>query len=1067
MKQGDLISGFEVLETLELEELKARGIWARHRSGAELFHVHNDDPENLFAFAFTTAPEDSTGAAHILEHSVLCGSRRYPLKDPFVVLLQGSLATFLNAWTFPDKTVYPASSTNEKDYFNLMSVYADAVFRPLLSEWTFMQEGWRLAPVSSLRPAGGDQGGPPGLEYTGVVYNEMKGAYSSMDAYAGLWSVKAVMPGTPYSFESGGDPECIPDLSWEALREFHRRRYAPANCRIFLAGNIPVERQMEFLHRECLAGLESGNPAGEIPETERWRTPRFFRVPCPGGLPGAGPEAADPEQTGAAGAEAEDKKPQVILSWLCSSGANPGETIALSCLAEILLGHDGSPLTRALLESGLGEDISPSSGLEGELRETVFCAGLRGFQGPGAGAPPETRGSREPEEAYRPFEELVLGELRRLVKEGIPKEEIDAALLSMEFSHREIKRSHGPYSLVWLRRSLRGWLYGNKPWESLLFTPNFNALKRRFAENPRYFESLIEKYLLNNPHRALIAVEPEEDFLVKKETKLVQRLKNEEASLSPEARKRLEEKAAELERIQKREESGAALECIPHPSRKDLIPEVEAVPSELGVLGGGVPRMIHPLFTNGVTYADLAFPVDTLEPEDYPWLPFFARTVVSMGLPGMDYGEVSSLLARTAGGFYALLETGSAVPGSPGEGPNPAARGTTGTDLAEDGALRVPSPLLARDWIIYRVKALDEKLADSLDLIRRLIQEADFSDLRRLRDLAVEMKNDGDSSLAPAGHGYASGRSGRRFSRARAVDELWNGLGQIPFARRLAAMDMGEVRDRLISIRNALLKAGVFVNLSASEEALPGALKAAEMFAPFGYPRRANPRCLETERFFSLSSWDARAGEQPERAEVYGSPSLQVGFAALSLPAAPYGSPGQAAELVFAHELSYGPLWESIRMMGGAYGAFARPDNLEGVFSLSTYRDPDPLRSLSAIPAILKNRGALTIDGDSLEKMIIGVYARETRPRTPAEKGFSGFLRSLYGITQDHRLSRLRGIIGLTAEESGAAARRLAEASEAAAAGNAAGTCPVVIAGMEQARKAAKKLGVNLKELPL
>jgi Zn-dependent M16 (insulinase) family peptidase len=1015
MKKGDRISGFEILDTVELDELKARGIWARHHSGAELFHVLNDDPENLFGFAFATAPEDSTGVAHILEHSVLCGSEHYPLKDAFLVLAQGSLQTFLNAWTFPDKTVYPASSVNEKDYFNLMSVYADAVFRPLLSEWTFMQEGCRCIP------------GKAGLEYSGVVYNEMKGAYSSMDTYAGLWSVKGVMPGTPYAFESGGDPDCIPDLSWEDLKAFHRARYSPANCKIFLAGNIPTEKQLDFLDKNCFAGLEAGKASSVIPKTKRWTTPQSLRIPCPG--------------------NGEEQKPQALLSWLCSDSTSVMETMSLACLAEILLGHDGSPLTRALIESGLGEDLAASTGMEGELRETVFSAGLRGVQ---------AEKGKEAEEMYRRIEELILGELRRLVKDGIPKEEIDAALLSIEFSHREIKRSGGPYSLVWLRRSLRGWLYGAKPWESLLFMPNFGELKKRIAGDSRYFESLIEKYLLNNPHRAFIAIEGEADYLSKKEAELARRLKEKENSLGATERKELEEKAAELEKIQGQAETKAALETIPHLSRNDLVPEIEAVPTECIQLGGAgplgpVPCMVHPLFTNGISYAELAFPVDVLDPADYPWLPFFSRAVVSMGLPGMDYGEVSSLLARTAGGFYALLETGSAVPAA--------------DRAAADSASGFPGKkLLGRDWIIYRIKALDEKLGPSLDLARQLISEADFSDLRRLRDLAVEMKNDGDSSLAPSGHSYASGRSGKSFSRSRAVDELWNGLTQIPFAHRLASMDMSELRDRMIHIRDTLLKGGLLLNISASKEFLPKALKAAELFSSMGAPLNANPECLKKESFLSLLAYNgslSSSGVSPS-AEVYGSPSLQIGFAAMSLPAAPYGSVEQAAELVFSHELSTGALWESIRMMGGAYGAFAHPDSLEGVFSFSTYRDPDPLRSLKSLPEILKKRSCETVDKDRLEKVIIGAYAKETRPRTPAEKGFSEFLRRLYGINDGHRLSRLKAMTVLKEEDTGAVARRLAEAAVAST-----GASPVLITGLAQAEKAAGKLGVELKVLPV
>ncbi|MDR0447225.1 MAG: insulinase family protein, partial [Treponema sp.] len=606
MKKGGVHCGFTILDTVNLEELKAKGVWAKHKSGAEVFHIKNDDPENLFCFAFSTAPEDSTGAPHILEHSVLCGSENYPLKDAFAVLAQGSLQTFLNAMTFPDKTVYPASSENEKDYFNLMSVYADAVFRPLLSEWTFMQEGWRLVPAKT------------GLELTGVVYNEMKGAYSSMDTYAGIWSVKAVLPGTPYVYESGGDPDHIPDLTWEGLKTFHSSRYAPANCRIFLAGNISIEKQLAFLDK-LLAGREPGSAAAPIPRAERWNKPALLQIPCPG-----------------------KEKHQAIVSWLCGDNTDTAETIALACLTEILLGHDGSPLTRALVESGLGEDLSPATGLETELRESVFSAGLRGMK--------INRGKAE--ESCRQIEELILNELRRLVKEGIPKKEIDAALHSMEVSHREIKRSYGPYSLVWMRRSLRGWLNGTRPWESLLFVPGFSELMRRITDNAagekynRYFESLIEKYLLDNPHRALVIIEGQENFLANKEKELEKNLKEKEKRLDKSEKKQLEEKAATLEKIQGETETAEALKTIPHLTRQDLTAEIDVVPTEFTAQG-----MIHPIFTNGIAYADLAFPVDVLDPEDYPWLPFFSRAVVSLGLPGMDYGEVSSLLAQTTGGF--------------------------------------------------------------------------------------------------------------------------------------------------------------------------------------------------------------------------------------------------------------------------------------------------------------------------------------------------------------------------------------------------------------------------------
>jgi Zn-dependent M16 (insulinase) family peptidase len=1009
MRAGQILdSGFEILEVVELPELEAAGIWARHqKSGAEVFHILNEDPENLFAFGFATTPEDSTGVAHILEHSVLCGSEDYPLKDAFLVLAQGSLQTFLNAWTFPDKTLYPASSVNEHDYFNLMAVYGDAVFRPLLSEWTFMQEGHRLF----FAPEGNSPQSKE-LQITGVVYNEMKGAYSSLDAYADLWSVKAVLPDTPYALESGGDPEQIPGLTWEGLKEFHRTRYAPANCRIFLAGNIPTEKQLVFLDERFLSRLPRGKAAPPIPLAARWDSPRTIRVPCPAG---------------------GEQKAMVFLSWLCGAAADPEEITALLVLTEILLGHDGSPLTRALIESGLGEDLAPVTGLETEIQEALFVAGLRGVKGR------EESGGQDPGAVV---EALILRELRRLVREGIPQEEIEAALLSLEFSNREIRRSGGPFSLVWLRRSFRGWLYGKKPWERLLFVPVFTALKERIAREKGFFESLIQKYLLDNPHRALVLLEPEPGYLEKKEAALTQALAQQAGALSGEERRLITEKNAELERLQAQGEAEETLARIPHLSRQDLSGDLAAIPRELRDVRG-IPALTHGVFTNGIIYGDLAFPLDVLSPADYPWLPFFAAAVVSVGLPGLDYGEVSSRIARTAGGLHAMLHTGSSLGGL--------------------RSLAVPSGILdlsGRDWLVYRFKALEEKFLPALDLTTALIREADFSDLRRLRDLVLETKSTMDASLAPGGHSYASCRSSRYFSRSMAVNELWDGLDQIQFVHTLAEMDSAEISRTLTALRDRIAEGGLIVNLSGSEASLPGALQgAAERLYPFGAPRPRNPAAEGAESFFALIDGKSPPARGTTPAEVFVSPSLQIGFASLALPAAPSLSPGMAAEAVLSHWLSTGPLWEDIRMRGGAYGAFAQPNSRERVFSFATYRDPNPQRSLEAFGTILEEAAAQSMNEESLVKTIIGTYARETRPQTGAEKGFVDFFRFLSGITDFHREQHLRRVIALGPEDIAAAAGSLAA--------HTAGAPAVIIAGSAAGEKAAAALGVEPRKLAI
>ncbi|MDR0487093.1 MAG: insulinase family protein [Treponema sp.] len=983
LKKGQILeSGFVILDVVDLDELKASGIWAKHeKTGAEVFHVLNDDSENLFSFSFATYPQDNTGVAHILEHSVLCGSDRYPLKDAFIVLAQGSLQTFLNAMTFPDKTVYPASSVNERDYFNLFSVYGDAVFRPLLPEWTFMQEGHRLEFTKDGR-----------LSVTGVVYNEMKGAYSSLDAYAGHWSVKAVMPDTPYSFDSGGDPQYIPDLNWEGLKEFHRRRYSPANCRIFLAGNISTEKQLSFLNEQFFSRLEGGAACEPIVKTQRWETPKKYHLPCPAG---------------------NERKSTIFLSWLCSDVTDTDENIALAALTEILLGHDGSPLTRVLIESGLGEDITPVSGLEGEIRETLFVAGLKGIEG-------------DAEQMGQKVENLIMGELQRLVSEGIPMEEIEAALSSMEFSQREIRRAGGPFSLVWMRRSLRCWLHGCKPWEGLLFHPAMTKVKENLASNKHYFESLIQKYFLDNPHRALVILEPQENFLPQQEERLAMTLSGIEKNMTESERQKIAEKAKTLEKIQSEPDSAEALAAIPHLSRNDLSAEVEYIPRQIEDLRG-IPTLCHELYTNSITYIDLAFPVDVLPPEDYSWLPFFSRAVVSVGLAGMDYAEVSSLLARTAGGFNALLHTGSAIPGATPAG---------NFDLA------------GRDWIVYRLKCLDEKTSPSLDLVLRLITEADFSDQRRINDLVSEMKSEIDSSLAPMGHTYATGRAGRFNKRSRQIEEIWTGLSQIEFVHRLAKYETAEIIKKLVYLREKIAGAGLVANLTGSALNNGGA-ELAKRFGRFTAPIPRNPAMV----FAPVTGSPLSGG-----AEVYASPSLQVGFAAQTLKAAAFDTPQQLAEMVLTHHLTTGALWEEIRMKGGAYGAFVNSDSLEDCLSFATYRDPSPLRSLDVISAVVKNGGGQEWAEDELVKTITGCYAKETRPHTGSEKGFIDFFRFLYGIEDGYRKRKLERLIDVSTSDISAAF---------AALGSRKASVPVIIAGEKSAEQAAKALGTEVQMLPV
>jgi Zn-dependent M16 (insulinase) family peptidase len=1015
MNIGDKLFGWTIVAADDLGELRAKGIFARHSSGAELYHILNDDEENAFAYAFATARNDSTGVAHIVEHTVLCGSKKYPLKDAFLVLAQGSLQTYLNAWTFPDKTVYPASSIDETDYFNLMNVYGDAVFCPNLDEWAFMQEGRRF-----------EYGENGELQIQGVVYNEMKGVYSALDEYAGMWSIKSVLQGTPYEYESGGDPEFIPDLTYEQFKKFHADKYCLANCKIFLAGNIPTEKQLAFLNDNFFSldaqkqkNINSGVSAPEVNLTRRWDAPKTWTVASP---------------------PSEDNAATVFISWL-PNPKDSVEVLALQVLSEILMGHDGSPVTRSLVESGLGEDMASVNGFENELRENVFTIGLRGVT--------KAKCLREKNNA---IEKLIYDELNKLC-DKINPHDVDAALLSIEFSAREVRRAGGPYSLVWLRKVLRPWIHGGNPTEMLLFEGPMAELKKQIANDDRYFEKLLKRQYVDNPHHALVIVKPADDFLSNKETQLQKKLNDLHNKLTLTERNEIKEKSLELQKIQNTPDSKEALASIPHLKLSDLTPKIETIPREL-VDANGVPALLHDLWTNGITYFDFAFPLDVLDIDDYIYLPIFSRAVTSLGVKGLDYGEMSGLLAETLGDVYTILRSGANVDGTANRLVTP-----SGTfDLA------------GRDWLIYRVKTLDEKIDDSLDLVLRLILEANFDDTRRLRDLIIEMKNDADSSLAPSGHSYASCRASASFSRTKSVDEVWHGIAQLNFAHELLERDIAEVSKRLKSIRDKLTsRAGVIINVTG--EKCGSAINAAhKRFTQFGPPRERNGllynKSGNVNPFAKILGYhkNADGGAVPEGAiaptiEVFSSTALQVGFAGAALPARSYIHGDHGVDFVLTHLLSTGPLWEEIRMKGGAYGAHSHVDAIEKVFAFSTYRDPSPASSIEIFESVLQKQSTETIDDEVLTKMIIGAFSKTLQPKANPDKGLTDFFRFLTNIYDAHRENLAARILTTTDTDIKNAADYLLRETKK--------INNVIIANPETAKKAGRKFNVEVKALPV
>ena len=415
-KKGDKYGKFTVISVFPVKDYHSTALYLRHKTGLEVMHLVNDEDENLFSFAFRTPNPKGNGAAHILEHSVLCGSERFPLKDPFIRLSNQSVKTYLNAMTYPDRTVFPASSMVKADYFNLMSVYGDAVFFPRLEKEIFMQEAHRLEL---------DEEGKPSIQ--GVVYNEMKGSYSSFESVASDAAERSLLAGSVYEKDSGGDPLEIPTITHEELVAFHDTWYRPDNCFVFLYGNIPTEEQLDFLQDNFLDRLEKKYPqALDTEENRKAHVDAHLALVRPDPIQ----KPLTLYEEGPAGEE-ESGKNTVLVNWRFGTCPDAERAYEYQVLTGILLNHDGSPLQKALLDSGLGEDTAPQTGLDPSQYECLLTVGLRGVK----------KGDEEK------VQQLIFDTLSDLVKKGIPRNDIDSTLMTMEYSQCEIKRVHGPYAL--------------------------------------------------------------------------------------------------------------------------------------------------------------------------------------------------------------------------------------------------------------------------------------------------------------------------------------------------------------------------------------------------------------------------------------------------------------------------------------------------------------------------------------------------------------------------------------------------------------------------------------------
>ena len=569
-------------------------------------HLDSDSDEMVFMVAFRTIPEDSTGVAHILEHTALCGSKKYPVRDPFFMMIRRSLNTFMNAFTSSDWTAYPFATLNKKDFDNLLGVYLDSAFFPNLDSLDFAQEGHRLEfkDKKNIKSE---------LEIKGVVFNEMKGAMSSITSQLWHGMSRHLYSSSTYKHNSGGDPEEILDLTHNDLVDFHKKHYHPSNATFFTFGKIDPTEIQEFIKTNVLSCFEPSSEKLGVQNEDRLSSPKIksdFYNPLPG----------------------DEDNHHVVISWLLNESHNPVELLETYLMSNILLDNSASPLRKALESSSLGKSPSPLTGLEADQKELVFAAGLEGVSA----------------NKHQEVENLIVDCLKKLISEGIPKELVDSSLHQLEIRQREITGSGMPFGLQIMLTCLPACIHNDDPLNILDLDNAFNIIKERL-EQDNYIESLIEKNLINNNHKLNYSLIPDTNFNKKNDDRIYEKIRNKTRNLTEDDKNKIIDLAQALET---RQEAIDDPETLPKVTKED-IPASRKYPIPSISSYMDIDNYYYKSGTNGLVYHTMLFPCDSLSDKELQISSLYASSLTDVGLGSDSYEQIQKYQSSITGGLSA------------------------------------------------------------------------------------------------------------------------------------------------------------------------------------------------------------------------------------------------------------------------------------------------------------------------------------------------------------------------------------------------------------------------------
>ena len=931
-KKGDQVHGFRVTAVSHIEEVNSDAYQMEHvKSGARLMYLGNDDDNKVFYICFRTTPDNSKGTPHIMEHSTLCGSRKYPLKEPFVELAKGSLNTFLNAITWPDKTMYPIASRNAVDFHNLMDVYLDAVFYPdcIKNPQILMQAGWHYELENKNGP----------LSYNGVVYNEMKGALSTPDAIIEGKAMEKLFPDTTYGVESGGDPELIPTLSFREFTEFHRRFYHPSNSYIYLYGDMDIDETLKYIDHDYLSAFDRRNVDSGV----KTQAPLSGRV-------------SFVTPYGVAENDSLQKKAIHALFVAFNDHMSTMESLAFRILNYVLIDVDGAPLKQAMLNAGIGSDLSGD--YCDSYKQPVWTLELTGS---------------EVEDQYR-FAQILDNTLRNIALKGIDKNMLEAALNRTEFTARENDYQGRPKGLFYGVRAMDMWLYDRNPFDALRYIDDIDTLRKNIRTN--YFENLLIKYIIKNPHQVLVTMKPEKGLTEKVNRETAEKLASFKSSLSDEQLDKIIESTRLLKERQASGETEEALKTIPLLSRNDLNRNVEKEQLDKDVISG-INHYHYNVHTTGITYINLYFKLVNLKEEDIPYAILLSTLLRSLSTTKHSFGELARLSNAYTGGMSFSV-------------------GSYGNIDNESDYM----PILT-----VRGKALTPKVDRMMDLLGEIINHTLFTDTKRLKELLLQEKSEWDMTAFSRGHDLVMTRLASYFSKQGEFSEQ-AGLSYYYFLTNLVHNfddDYEILQERLTDVSRKIFtrKNLFFETIGEAEE------------------KKAVTDTL------SFITDDLPEGKLPEYRRLSFLPKFineafmtsgKVQYVAKGGNFKVHGFTYSGALAVMETILRYEYLWKKVRVLGGAYGAFTRFLR-NGNSELCSYRDPNLAETICVykeLPEYLEN---LVLSEREMTKYVIGTMAASEIQLTPFMKGERAMTHYLTGNTRESRLKIRNEIIDCTVQD--------------------------------------------------